>query len=183
MRDIVVEVSGTVHATPESTFDVFAPIDLRLILRGYGPLPAVTAVEDQTGGWDTAGQTRTIRLSDGSCLREALTVVERPRHFAYVIDELTGPLRFMVRGMRGAWWFEPVPDGASGSTAAAQLALARWRYDFEPRSPFTRPLAAFIVKVLWRRNMQRAQRGENTRWPETHRAARLFITKAMWHPP
>ncbi|MDP3937755.1 MAG: SRPBCC family protein [Deltaproteobacteria bacterium] len=156
MRDIVVEVSGSVRATLETTFDVFAPIDLRLILRGYGPLPAVASVEDQTGAWDAPGQTRTIRLSDGSGMREALTLVERPRHFAYVIDELTGPFRFLVRGMRGAWWFEPVPDGASGSTAAAQQTRARWRYAFEPRSRFTRPLAAFIVKVLWRRNMQRA---------------------------
>ncbi len=124
MRDIVVEVSGKGRATRETTFDVFAPTNLRLILRGYGPLPAVAAVEAQTGGWDAPGQTRTIRLSDGSRMREALTVVERPRHFAFVIDELTGPFRLLVRGMRGAWWFEPAPDGSPGETAAAPLTLA-----------------------------------------------------------
>jgi len=152
VRDIFVEISGTVRASPETTFDVFAPIDLTSIFRGYGPLPAVTAVEDQTGGWDAPGQTRTIRLSDGSAMREELTTVERPRHFAYRVSDLTGPFRLLVGGLRGAWWFE----GEESDSIEGPRTRVRWRYAFEPRAVVTRPLAAFIVKVLWRRNMQRA---------------------------
>lgn len=152
MRDIFVEISGTVSASPETTFDVFAPIDLTMIFRGYGPLPAVIAVEGQTGGWDAPGQTRTIRLSDGSTMSEELTTVERPRHFAYRVIDLTGPFHLLVGGLRGAWWFE----SEEGDSMEGARTRVRWRYAFEPRAMVTRPLAAFIVKVLWRRNMQRA---------------------------
>ncbi len=58
-----------------------------------GVLPAVVDVRNQTGGWDAAGQTRTIVLSDGGTILETLRSAETPL-FSY---DLT---RFI---MRFAW--------------------------------------------------------------------------------
>ena len=156
MRDVEVEVEveveGNVAAPIETVFDVFVPIDLTTIMTGYGPLPAVTAVEDQVGCWDAAGQTRVIRLADGSSMHEALTRVERPSHFAYQIGELTSPLRYLTSGMRGAWWFSEAPESRSDEP----LTHVRWRYVYEMRSALTRPLGALIIGQPWRRYMKRA---------------------------
>jgi hypothetical protein len=37
----------------EVAFDVMTPIDLSLIFTGWGPLPAITHVEEQSGPWTT----------------------------------------------------------------------------------------------------------------------------------
>jgi hypothetical protein len=150
--EVEVQVEGSVAAPIETVFDVFVPIDLTTIMTGYGPLPAVTAVEEQVGGWDAAGQTRVIRLADGSSMHEALTRVERPSHFAYQIGELTSPLRHLTSGMRGAWWF----DEARESRPEAPVTHVRWRYVYEMRSSLTRPLGALIIGQPWRRYMKRA---------------------------
>jgi hypothetical protein len=152
MNELSAEVSTTIRAPLAMTFELLVPIDLTRILCGYGPLPAVRAVEDQIGAWDTPGQTRTIRLADGSSLREELVAVERPHHFAYHVGELTGPLRLLTRGLRGAWWFEEISAPGTG----APLTAARWRYVFEQRSLLTRPLASLVVRLLWQPYMAQA---------------------------
>ena len=67
--------SATVHTrintTPALAFQHIAPIDPRALFTGYGPLLSVTGTRDQTGAWDTPGQTRTVALSDGSSAQEA----------------------------------------------------------------------------------------------------------------
>lgn len=45
MQPIVIEVEGLVAAPVETVYDVFRPIDLTTIMLGYGPLPAVSALE------------------------------------------------------------------------------------------------------------------------------------------
>ena len=151
MKPIVVEVRGPVPAAIETVFDVFLKIDLSTILLGYGPLPAVVAVADQTGEWDEIGQSRFIRLADGHEMLETLLVVDPPRHFAYDVSELTNVLRFLVRRFRGAWTFEEstLPGGAT-------VTLAHWRYEFAPRSRLARPLARLILHAFWRPTMERA---------------------------
>jgi hypothetical protein len=149
MRPIVTEVSGLVDADVETAFRVFASIDLSTILHGRGPLPAVTAVEKQTGAWDGVGQTREILLSDGSRMREELTRVEAPRHFAYVVSEFTGVLRHLVREMRGSWHFDPLQGSPSRSRA-------RWRYEFHCTSAVATLPSLPIVRLLWTPIMQRA---------------------------
>ena len=134
------------RAPRERVFDVFAPIDLRQILTGYGPMPAVAAVEDQQGNWDRAGQSRVIRLADGSSMREALTRVERPQHFAYTISELSGPLARLTSVFHGAWWFED----------SGEHTHARWQYRFEPRSAWLRAPTFLVVRGFWQPYMARA---------------------------
>ncbi|MEE8164652.1 MAG: SRPBCC family protein [Myxococcota bacterium] len=144
MRAIVAEVRGQIAADIETVFDVLAPIDLRTIMKGYGPLPAVEGVEDQTGNWDSIGESRIIRLADGSGMLETLTAVDRPRHFAYTISEPTNALRFLVATFRGAWTFEQAE-----AAETTPIVNAIWRYEFMPRSILTWPLAWLIVKRFW----------------------------------
>ena len=151
LRDIVSEVRAVVHSPRRRAFEVLVPIDLTTIFRGMGPLPAVSGVEDQVGDWDAVGQTRTVRLADGSSLREELTAFDPPAHFAYTIDRLTGALRHLVHGMKGAWWFEE----GSGDDGSPTTAI-RWRYAFQPRNAFARPLAVGIIRLFWQRYMVRA---------------------------
>ena len=148
VRPISAEVEGSVAANLETTFAVFASIDLSSILLGYGPLPAVESVIDQQGDWDKAGQTREIRLADGSRMREELTLVEAPHRFAYRVDGFTGPLRHLVREMRGAWSFAPGQDTA--------YTRARWRYEFLCTRPIAIPPSVTIIRLLWRPMMSRA---------------------------
>jgi hypothetical protein len=41
-------------------FEYTVPIDLTSIFTGYGPLPAVTGTENQTGDWNGENQTLTV---------------------------------------------------------------------------------------------------------------------------
>lgn len=150
VRDLAVEIAATVAAPLATTFDVFAPIDVPSIFPGYRGLPAVVAVEGQVGGWDAPGQTRTILLADGSRLREELTVVRRPHHFAYRVSDLTGPFRHLVSGFRGAFWFE------DAALLNGQRTHVRWRYEFAPRTPARRLVAVPIVRWLWKGALRQA---------------------------
>jgi hypothetical protein len=148
---IIVEVEGTIPASLERTFAVFMPIDLRQILRGFGPLPPVVAVEKQTGAWDSVGESRVIRLADDSTMKETLVTVEAPQHFGYRIDELTSALRHLVSHFDGAWYFE-----AREERGGEPRTGARWRYAFTPRSGWTRLPALLILSLFWKPYMKRA---------------------------
>ena len=51
-----VTATGTAAVdSPEAAFDVITPIDLSLVFTGWGPLPAITHVEEQSGPWDHVG--------------------------------------------------------------------------------------------------------------------------------
>jgi len=151
MKPVCVEIQGQIPAPIETVFDVFLPIDLTAIMEGVGPLPAVVAIEDQTGDWSSVGESRIIRLADGHGMLETLTAVERPHRFAYQISELTNALRFLVRRFKGEWRFE-----SRSEVGGPEVVLATWRYDFEVRSWLTRPLAWLIITRYWRPYMERA---------------------------
>ena len=151
MDPIVVEVQGQVPAPVDLVYDVFRRADLASIMRGYGPLPAVAGVEDQTGDWDSIGESRIIRLADGHGMLETLTSVDPPNGFGYTLSELTNVLRFLVLRFHGRWQFESIsgPD-------EPPVVRAHWRYAFEPRSRLTRPLSRFILARFWRPYMAAA---------------------------
>ncbi len=130
-------------------FDHIVPIDLTSIFRGYGPLPAVTEVKDQTGAWDAAGQTRTIILSDGSSAQESLTKYEHPDYFSYTVSGFTGALGLLATSANGEWWFRAAPPGKT---------RIEWRYEFSARSALVWPILGIITHVLWRAYMGKALR-------------------------
>ena len=70
MSSLSATVEATVKADQATAFERIVPIDLASIFTGYGPLPAVTGIQNQMGAWDAAGQTRTVFLSDGSSSQE-----------------------------------------------------------------------------------------------------------------
>ena len=115
-------------------FDAVVPIDLSTVFRGYGPLPAVTGVMDQTGAWDAAGQTRTVHLSDGGSIREERARVEPPEAFGYRVGETRGALRLVAWEARGA------RDDA-----------VVWDDAFVPRAAWLRPVLRVMLRPLWTR--------------------------------
>ena len=149
MSPIVAEVSGVVHADLATSFAVFANADLTSILRGFGPLPAVTSVEKQTGPWNEVGQTRELHLADGSRMREELTRVDAPGSFEYVVDGFTGAVRHLVREMHGRWSFDVV-QGEPEQTRAS------WRYEFHCTNALATLPSIPIVRWLWTPVMQQA---------------------------
>ena len=151
MDPIVVEVQGQVPAPLPLVYDTFRRADLTSIMRGYGPLPAVAAVEDQTGDWDGVGESRIIRLADGHGMLETLTEVEPPNGFAYTLSELTNVLRFLIVRFHGRWRFESM-----SADDEPPVVRAHWRYAFEPRSRLTGPLSRLILARYWRPYMAAA---------------------------
>ena len=139
---VSITVTGTTAASRERAFDVIAPIDLASIFRRVGPLPAVAGTRDQTGRWDHVGASRVVRLADGGELHEELTAFERPRHFAYRLHPLSGPMGRLVAGADGAWWFE---EGGE----------IRWTYTFHPRRLRALPVR-LVLAPLWRVYASRA---------------------------
>jgi hypothetical protein len=79
-----------------------------------------------------------VQLSDGSQAHEQLMAYEPPRHFAYRLDGLTGPLRRIVSHADGAWWF---------SEAGAGATHVRWMYVFAPRAAHASVVRAVIAPV------------------------------------
>lgn len=74
-----------------------------LFSRRYAAFPPVQEVVDEPPGWGSVGQNRVIMLADGGSLRETLTSIDRPRGFAYQLDDLHGRLRPFLRKVEGAW--------------------------------------------------------------------------------
>ena len=147
MALLATTVETIIDVSREQAFLGIVPIDLASIFTGFGPLPAVTGVADQVGGWDAAGQTRSVALSDGSSAKERITEYGNPRYFSYTVGGFTGTFRFLTTSAKGEWWFEPVSEGKTH---------IKWRYAYDSRSVVAIPLMWFIVNVLWRGYMKRA---------------------------
>src|SRR3954463_3519758 len=95
-QGIGITVERVARADGERTFNAVAPVPLEEIFERFGPIPGVKGTRDQTGDWSKVGETRVVELADGSEAREELTTYDAPRHFAYRLSDLTGPLRLLV---------------------------------------------------------------------------------------
>jgi hypothetical protein len=147
MSSLATTVETVIDVPKERAFRGIAPIDLRSIFTGFGPLPAVTGVADQVGEWDATGQTRSVTLSDGSSAKEEITGYENPHYFSYMVSRFTGVFRFITTSANGEWWFEPVSEAKTH---------IKWRYAYNSRSVVAIPLLWLIVNVLWRGYMKKA---------------------------
>ena len=134
-----VEASRIVSVEPDVAFDRLMNVRLTDVFnRRYAALPAVTDVTDQPDDWGVVGQTRTIVLADGGRLRETLTEIERPRHFAYRLDGIEGPLRHFVHTINGAWTITPHDGGAR----------IGWAWTFYPKASPAR-LTTSVIGRMW----------------------------------
>ena len=107
--------------------------------------PADPQVRNQTGDWDTVGQTRTVALTGGGGMREELTLVEPPHAFGYTLTEFKGPLSPLVSKVDGEWLFAPNEKGTT----------VTWRWTIHPRSRFAAPALPVFAR-LWRGYARRA---------------------------
>lgn len=130
---------------PEAVFDQFLAIDVTQILLGWGPLPAVVGMQDETGVWGAPGAARTLRLGDGSTAREEVVACERPSVLIYKVGGFTNPLiAALSSGAAGEWRFSP--EGAG--------ARVVWSYDYAARNALAAAPLALIVALMWRPWMQ-----------------------------
>ena len=125
-------------ATPKEAYEISGPLDPTKFYPKSGPLPAVVEVRNQTGPWDTVGQTRMLRLSDGGHVIETITDTESPTYFAYELSDFQKLFGALVKGARAEWRFAREAEGTS----------IRWTYTF-----FGKPgrgwIVTLIVRLLW----------------------------------
>src|SRR5277367_2694712 len=127
-QSLNVEQSRVIPVPVGEAFHGTLPMPLPdLFKRWHGPIPPIKEVRDQTGAWDAAGQTRTVRLAGGGSMREELTSVDPPRSFGYLLTKITGPMALLVDHVAGEWIFTPAPGGTE----------ITWRWDIHSKSPLT----------------------------------------------
>ena len=125
-------------ANPKQAYDISAPLDPAVFYPRSGPLPAVVAVRDQSGTWDTVGRTRRLQLSDGGHVIETITNTDSPTYFAYELSDFQKLFGALVSGARAQWRFERVEHGTQIS----------WTYTFFGK-PGRGLVVALIVRILW----------------------------------
>lgn len=132
--------------TPENAYVKTLPMPLpTLFNRWYGPIPPIKATRGQTGDWNSVGETRTVILAGGGSMRETLTIVDPPRAFGYVLDDLRGPLSPLIDHVDGLWSFAPSGTGTR----------VNWRWTVYAKSALTAPLLPVFASI-WRGYATRA---------------------------
>jgi hypothetical protein len=137
-------LTHTVDATPKQAYDIAGPVDPTRFYPRLGPLPAVTAVRNQTGTWDTPGRSRTLVLSDGGSVVETITDAHSPSFFAYDLSHFRKLFGALVSGARAEWRFD---RAATGTTIT-------WTYTFFGK-PGRGLIVSAIVRLFWGPYMRR----------------------------
>ena len=143
-RSSSAQATAVAQTTPKRAWEISGPLDPTKYYPKFGPLPAVVGVRDQTGPWDTVGQSRTLVLSDGSSVVETITDADSPTFFAYELSNFTKLFGKLVAGARAEWRFERIDTGTS----------IRWTYTFHAKRGRGWIVAA-IVRLFWARYMNR----------------------------
>lgn len=139
-----VTVRSIVKATAKHTYDVVCPIDPTKFFPGYGPIPGVTAVHNQSGSWDTVARTRQLELADGGHVIEEITDADSPQFFAYDLSDFQRLFGVLVAGARAEWRFAELDNGTE----------IRWTYSFYALQG-RGWIVALIVKMFWGPYMRR----------------------------
>jgi hypothetical protein len=149
VQEIIAEVRATARAPRAQVFERILAADTRRLFTGYGPVAAVTSLDDQSGPWDTAGRTRRVTMSDGSAHVEELLYVDPPRAFGFELREAGGPLGWLTHGAHGHWRFDE---------AGPESTKVHWRYVFRARQSVPYPVGWVLLRVLWASYMRAALR-------------------------
>jgi hypothetical protein len=141
-----VEASRLVAVEPAEAFDRLIAARLpEVFSRRYAAFPAIRDVKDEPPDWGTVGQSRTILLADGGSVRQTLTSVDRPDSYAYLLDEIQGPLRPWVRTVDGVWSVTPEGTGAR----------IGWSWVMYPKASPAR-LTMSVIGRMWKGYADRA---------------------------
>ena len=119
------------------TWEVLTPIDPTRFYPKFGIIPATVAVRDQSGPWNTVGQTRTLVLSDRGHVVESITDVVEPTFFAYELTDFQKAFKVLVDHARAEWTFTAVEGGT----------LVSWSYEFFPRKRWGWLLRLIVARV------------------------------------
>ena len=139
-RSLAVEQSRVIPVGVDEAFTGTLPLPLTSVFRHwYGPIGPIKEVRDQTGEWDTAGQTRLVLLTPSGSFHEELTSLDPPHSFGYALTGITGPSGLLVGRADGEWRFAP-----SGSATTVT-----WRWNIHARSALTAPLLP-ALGLLWK---------------------------------
>ena len=142
-------MAGAIAAVPPATaYERASTVDPTRQYPKHGPLPAVVAVDDQTGSWDTVGRTRMLRLSDGGHVIERITDADAPTFFAYELTDFQKLFGRLVEGARAEWRFTEVAGGTR----------IDWSYVFHPK-PGAGWVVGAIVRLFWAPYMRRVLPG------------------------
>src|ERR1700735_1790644 len=96
-KTLAVQQSRVIPVSVDDAFAGTLPIPLTTVFsRWYGPIGPVKEVRDQSGDWDTAGQTRTVILTPSGSFPEELPGLAPPHSFGYALTGITGPLGLLV---------------------------------------------------------------------------------------
>jgi hypothetical protein len=140
---LAVEQSRVIPVSVEKAFDGTLPLPLpKIFSHWYGPIGPIKEVRDQTGEWDTAGQTRVVMLTPSGSFHEELTSLDPPHSFGYALTGITGPLGLLVGRADGQWRFTPSGSATSGTEVT-------WRWNIHARSALTTPLLP-MLGALWK---------------------------------
>ena len=124
------------------TWKILVPIDPARFYPKFGPIPATIAVREQSGPWDSVGQTRKLVLSDGGHVIETITDVEKPHaasaFFAYELTDFQKLFKVLVDHARAEWTYTEQPGGT----------LVHWTYTFVPRRGWGWAVS-LIVRLWW----------------------------------
>jgi Polyketide cyclase / dehydrase and lipid transport len=135
----------TASASREQTWTTATPLTPVGYYRKSGIIPAVVEVRDQTGNWDTPGQTRQLMLSDGGWVVETIMNVEPYGFFAYNLTQFQKVFGMLVHHARAEWTFTKVQGGTT----------IHWKYTYFPKSAAARLPLALIVRLAWGPYMRR----------------------------
>lgn len=135
----VLQHSRTYPVAVERAYDAIIAHPLTEIFdRRYLLIPPIKDVREQSGPWETAGETRTIVLADGGTMHERLTLARRPDRFCYEIDAVTGMLQPIVAQVEGEWSF----------TSAGTGVRITWTWRVHPAGRLGE-LAGPVLSRLW----------------------------------
>jgi hypothetical protein len=146
-------VASRVHAAIPGAADmVFARVvslDPARLFPGFGPLPPIARVSDQSGPWWLPGSTRTLHFADGNTAEETVRDVDRPSRFVSRMSGFSGRRGTMLNAVTQRWRFEPRsgPDGP--------VIWITWRVELRPHSFLALPVV-FIAIGLFGRGSLRA---------------------------
>ncbi len=144
---IEVEARVVVARKVEDVFHEAAGVteNLARFFKGYGGLiPGIVSASLDGDGVMRPGALRTVKLSDGSVIKERVTRFEAPRVHAYDMAEMNALQRLICTNMISEWTF--ADEG--GATRVV------WHYSIIPRNSVMTPVA-WLVSRLFERAMQR----------------------------
>lgn len=137
-KPVVVAQSLAMPVDVEEAFSRTMPVALPVICsHWYGLIPPIKGIEEQTGDWDAAGQSRVITMVGGGSVREKLTSVDPPRAFSYTLSGIKGPLAPLVSSVDGTWSFAPAGTGTK----------VTWQWTLHPKSALSAPLLPAFGKM------------------------------------